>query len=145
MVSEYAGRCLCGAVAYCVDRPPAWIGHCHCASCRRQTGSAVATFVGVAAEAFRVTRGTLATHASSPGVERGFCARCGTPLTYRAKRFPGEVHVHLGTLDEPDRFVPQFHVFEAERIPWLHIDDGLPRYRGTSDEPEDSDPPGGGP
>lgn len=104
--TDFTGHCFCGAVAYEVDRAPIWVGHCHCASCRRQTGSVVATFVGVGDDAFRVTRGTLTEHESSAGVWRGFCRRCGTPLTYRARRFPGEVHIHLGTLDEPQRFAP---------------------------------------
>lgn len=128
----YTGGCLCGDVRYVVDQPPVWVGHCHCQSCRRNTGSAVATFVGMPAPAFRVTRGALSSFESSPGVRRSFCPRCGTPLAYESERFPGELHLFLGTLDDPDRFRPQFHVHCAERIPWFEVRDALPRYPGST-------------
>ncbi len=35
-------------------------------------------------------------------------------------------------LDEPKKFIPQFHVFYAERTPWFEIADDLPRHRRTS-------------
>jgi hypothetical protein len=114
--------------------PPVWCGYCHCESCRRNTGAVVATFVGVDAERFERT-GPVASYASSPGVIRDFCSVCGTPLSYRADRFPGEVHLYLSTLDEPDRFEPQFHVFSAEKIAWFDTDDSLPRHAATTASP----------
>lgn len=134
----FTGRCLCGDLGYTVDQPPIWVGHCHCESCRRNTGSAVATFVGVPADAFAMNHGTRSFYESSPGVQRSFCARCGTPLAYEADRFPGELHLFLGTLDDPNRFRPQFHVHCAERIPWFEINDDLPRYPGSSIETDHS-------
>lgn len=133
-----SGRCLCGDVRYTVSQPPLWVGHCHCESCRRNTGSAVATFVGVAVDAFTTTLGTRSFYESSPGVRRSFCARCGTPLAYESDRFPGEVHLFLGTLDDPNQLRPQFHVHCAERIPWFEIHDTLPRYPGSTLEADHS-------
>lgn len=126
------GGCLCGDVRYQVDQAPVWVGHCHCWSCRRNTGSAVATFVGVSGASFKVLCGTRSFYESSPGVRRSFCARCGTPLAYEADKFPGEVHLLIGTLDDPNSFRPQFHVHCAERIPWFEIRDGLARYPGST-------------
>lgn len=134
----YSGRCLCGGLRYTVDRPPIWVGHCHCESCRRHTGSAMASFVGVADNAFSVTHGSLSSYESSPGVRRSFCSRCGTPLAYESERFPGEVHVFLGTLDDPNQFRPEFHVHCSERIPWFEVRDTLPRYPGSTDETDHS-------
>ena len=94
------GGCLCGAIRFEAAGEPLWIAHCHCHSCRRNTGAPVTTFVGFPADGF----------------------------TYAA----GEVHVYISTLDNPDAFPPQFHVFTAEGIQWLHLDDNLPRYRATS-------------
>ncbi len=34
------GRCLCGAVRFEVDSPLVSANHCHCARCRRRTGTA---------------------------------------------------------------------------------------------------------
>ncbi len=126
------GRCLCGAIEFEAAGAPLWIAHCHCRSCRRNTGSAVATFLGLPEASFRYVTGAPRVFASSPGVRRSFCENCGTPLTYAANRFPGEVHVHVSTFDNPDAYPPQLHVYVAESISWLHLDDELPRYRTTS-------------
>ncbi|MDH3712359.1 MAG: GFA family protein [Gammaproteobacteria bacterium] len=125
------GHCLCGQVRFSFAEPPLWCGYCHCESCRRNTGAVVATFIGVDSERFQRT-GPVASYASSPGVIRDFCRVCGTPLTYRADRFPGETHIYLSTLDEPDRFKPEFHVFCAEKIAWFDTNDKLPRHVATT-------------
>ena len=65
-------------------------------------------------------------------MQRGFCARCGTPLTYEADRFPGETHFYVSTFDDPQAFRPTFHVFCEERLHWLEIDDKLPRHATLS-------------
>ena len=128
--SEHTGGCLCGAVRYAVDGEPLWVAHCHCQSCRRASGAAVLTFAGYRDHQFRLTQGEPQHYASSPGVTRSFCGRCGTPLTYEAERCPGEVHLTISSLDRPDRFAPTVHVFTAERIPWLELADDLPRHPG---------------
>ena len=132
----HVGGCLCGALRFEAAGAPLWIIHCHCQSCRRNTGSAVATFVGYAVESFAYLKGTPKTYSSSPGVTRSFCGDCGTPLTYEAERYPGEVHVYVCTLDRPQDFVPRAHVHTGEQLPWLHLEDGLPRYRTTSRDAE---------
>lgn len=134
-VEVVTGRCLCGAVRFEARGAPVWVGYCHCLSCRRNTGSAVATFVGFREEQVIYTEGERSFYASSPGVRRGFCAACGTPLTYEAERYPGEIHLYLSTLDETQRYEPQFHVYFAERVPWFEVVDDLPRYLTTSSGP----------
>ena len=127
----HTGRCLCGAVRYRTQGKPLWVAHCHCASCRRNTGSPVATFVGYRVGQMTYTAGQPALYESTPGVERGFCARCGTPLTYGGTRAPGEIHVYVGTLDDPESFPPTVHVHVGERLPWFDTTDTAPRYRTT--------------
>ena len=124
--ARHEGGCLCGRVRYACLGAPRWVVHCHCASCRRASGGVVATWAGYMADTYVVTQGTPVRFASSPGVTRGFCGDCGTPLTYEAERFPGEVHVTVGTLDRPDDFAATKHVHADERLPWLHLDDHLP-------------------
>ncbi len=124
----HEGGCLCGAVRYRVAGAPAWVAHCHCQSCRRATGAPMVTWVGFVRDRFEVTRGAPERFASSPGVARRFCAGCGTPLTYEAERFPGEVHVTVGSLDRPEDFPPAGHVWTSEQITWLHLADELPRH-----------------
>ncbi len=51
------GRCFCGKLQFELEGQPLWVAHCHCDSCRRNTGSAVATFVGYNKEQLTYTRG----------------------------------------------------------------------------------------
>ena len=129
------GGCLCGAVRYRCVGEPLWVIYCHCNSCRRASGSVVLPWTSIAVENFEIIRGLPRSNASSEGVKRGFCGDCGTPLTFESERYPNEVHITVGSLDDPDDLPPQAHVFTEEQIAWLHIEDGLPRFAKTgSDE-----------
>jgi hypothetical protein len=115
----HGGGCLCGAVRYAAAGTPRWIANCHCASCRRATGAPFATYAGFAAERFAWRSGAPVRFASSPGVTRSFCGRCGSPLAYEGARWPGEVHVLVGSMDRPQDFAPEGDAFVEERLPWL--------------------------
>jgi len=122
------GKCLCESIKFKVHGNPIWVSHCHCQSCRRNTGSVVATFVGLRKEQLSYITGSRKFYESSPGVQRGFCADCGTPLTYEASWCEEEIHLYISTFDNPEIFTPDRHVFFKERIPWFEINDHLPRF-----------------
>ena len=126
-VPPFAGRCLCGAVRYSCDAVPLWQAHCHCESCRRATSSAFTSFFGMADGSWRWTGEPPATYASSPGVWRDFCGRCGSQMAYRSSRFPEEMHFYAASLDNPSLYAPAEHVFIAEAVPWVQLADDLPR------------------
>ncbi|MFQ5957792.1 MAG: GFA family protein [Alphaproteobacteria bacterium] len=130
----HEGGCLCGKVRYRVTGKPRWVAHCHCQSCRRASGGAAVTWAGYTNETYEVTKGAPVRFNSSPGVTRGFCGDCGSPMTYESGRWPAEVHVTLGTLDSPDAFPPKVHVYAEERLPWLRLDEHLESYAKTSRE-----------
>jgi hypothetical protein len=111
---------------------PLWVAYCHCQSCRRHTGSVAATFAGFAEQAVSFTGGTPKVFESSPQVWRSFCGRCGSPISYRAARFPGEVHFYVGVMDRPEQYVPQAHVHHGEHIPWFETKDDLVRFERTA-------------
>src|SRR5262249_57283336 len=85
-MSKTTGRCLCGAVRYEFEGEPEETLHCHCESCRRHTSSPVATFVMVKASDLRFTKARPKEFASSAGVLRSFCSRCGSPIGLRSDR-----------------------------------------------------------
>ena len=122
------GGCRCGAVRYRAEGGPLWVSHCHCEDCRRSSGAPVSTFVGVGTGGFAFVAGSAAAYESSPKVIRRFCGACGTPLTYEAAVYPGEVHIAAGTLDAPGMLAPERHVFDRERLPWMAMADELPRH-----------------
>jgi hypothetical protein len=136
MNAEETGGCMCGRLRYRVTGKPNWVVYCHCADCRRSSAAPVSLFVGLNEAQFTITAGVPADFPSSQGVVRSFCRDCGTPLTYRSRRFPGEVHVLIGSLDEPERFTPTGHVWLSEKLSWFDTTDQLPRFaRSGADEP----------
>ncbi len=83
--------------------------------------------VGMKTEHFQITAGQLSVYNSSAGVERGFCSKCGTSLTYVAEgRWPGEVSILAPTLDDPRMAVPTVHTSVEDKLPWIKLSDGLP-------------------
>ncbi len=122
----YQGGCLCGCVRYTLRGAPEWSAHCHCRSCQKALGAAFATWVGVKTKNFQITKGQLAICKSSPGVERGFCNKCGSSLTYVGNQWPGQVSILAPTLDNPAIAVPTVHVYVENQLPWVKLADGLP-------------------
>lgn len=132
MAQIYEGGCLCGALRYALNGKPEWAAHCHCRSCQKATGGSFTTWIGYQSKSFETTRGLLAKCSTSAGVERGFCAQCGTSLTFQAEeRWPGQIHILAPTLDNPEMAKPKAHVNVGDQLPWVKLDDGLPRHDKT--------------
>ncbi len=126
--SCYPGGCLCGAVRYEASGVPRYLCFCHCQSCRRAAGAPLVPWATFARAEVRITRGTLAQYRSSARVVRGFCAACGTSLTYLNEARGDDIDLTLASLDEPARLAPTMHLWVSDKLPWQSIDDGLPRY-----------------
>jgi hypothetical protein len=125
----YTGGCLCGGLRYQVSGSADNLCYCHCQSCRRATGAPMVAWGTFAAERFAVTRGQLTEFRSSPRVVRGFCASCGTSITYRHDKRPAEIDVTLVTLDDPALLEPAAHIWVEDKLPWITIVDGKPKFR----------------
>ena len=123
------GGCLCGAVRYVVEGQPLSSGICHCESCRRASSSPRLPFMGVRSGSFRYTTGAPVNYASSPGVTRSFCGRCGSPLTYRRDDAPDELDIMTVSLDDPGAVSPTFHVWTEDALDWDRLAGDLTRYR----------------
>ena len=102
--------------------------------CRKAHGAGFVTWLGINDEQLVVTLGghLLKHFESSPGAQRSFCSNCGSPLFFRAPRWPGEVHVaaaHIsGQLDQQ----PTAHAFVSHKASWISICDGLPQRGGVT-------------
>ena len=135
----WTGGCLCGAVRYRAAAEPLRAVICHCGMCRRASGAAFLTFVHFPVDGFAWTRGAPTRYRSSPAAERGFCARCGSPLTMHETVLDDRVQVTLGSLDRPEDIRPDDHVWTESQLPWLRIEDDLPRFpRISSAVPSDA-------
>lgn len=114
------GGCSCGTVRYEARGTPRFVSNCHCQACRRATGAAYSTWVGF--ETVDVSwAGDRRLHASSPDVQRGFCAICGSPLSYSGRRWASETHLLIGTFDSDAGLVPTGDTFPEEKLSWVSL------------------------
>ena len=117
----YQGGCQCGAIRFEAAGAPKFVSNCHCNSCRKATGAGFSTWVGFTNDHVRWLTKEPNFHASSPGVQRGFCAACGTPLTYAGEKWAGETHFMIGVFDDPAAFTPRSEVFTEDALPWAPL------------------------
>lgn len=127
------GGCQCGAIRYRLPMAPERTHYCHCRMCQRATGNLFAALAGAKKDRLEWTRGKPVFFASSSLAQRGFCARCGTPLTF-AYNDAEWIYVTIGSLDDPAIAVPGIHYGVESQVPWLHIEDGLARERTEDNE-----------
>lgn len=112
------GGCQCGAVRFASYGEPGRISICHCRMCQKAVAGPFGSFVEINHTDFAWTRGTPATFRSSSIAERDFCAKCGTPLSYRKINGPA-IELLTGTLDRPDLMVPTHETGIESKLPWL--------------------------
>ncbi|MFG6430438.1 GFA family protein [Roseateles sp. LYH14W] len=123
------GSCLCGEVQYAVVDAFVYAQNCHCANCRRATGSAFKPFAGIERSKFRVTKGKerLSVFGQADAHD-AHCKTCGS-LLYSVVREGQFVHVTLGTLVDAPTIRPTAHIFVGSKAPWFTITDDLPQHQ----------------
>ncbi|WLR98323.1 MULTISPECIES: GFA family protein [Shinella] len=121
------GHCLCRSLAFEVTGDILRTGHCHCESCRRATSSPVTTFFCVATADVAFRGDTLRHYASSPGVRRGFCNGCGSPVSFETEGRPGEIDLYVAALEDATGVEITQHWYWNERVSWLRCEDDLPK------------------
>jgi hypothetical protein len=136
MVSPLSGGCSCGLVRIELTPPTLFASYCHCESCRRVHGAPFVAWTAVPRHAFVIASGgeAITEYASSPGVVRTFCRRCGSPLFYEGEAAPDRIYVPVAILDGLDRPLDS-HVSYEERAPWLAGIHALPCFEAKSDRP----------
>lgn len=106
-----SGGCLCGAVRFEVRGEPYQVGLCHCADCRKVTGSLFLAYGDWRPEQF-TSQGNTASYAG-----RSFCPLCGSRLFSRSA---DQVEIYLGTLDEaPNDIQPTVEGWSHRREIWM--------------------------
>ena len=122
------GGCLCGTVRY-EARPTHRDGYyCHCRMCQLAFGNTRAAFINLRKDEVTWTTREPACYASPKFARRGFCDRCGTPLSFEYLASQ-HMDVSVGSLDEPAAITPVSHFAVESRIANWHADDGLPGER----------------
>jgi hypothetical protein len=111
--------------------------------CQRAVGNIAAALTGVPRDAITWTKGAPKFFASSSLADRGFCADCGTPLSfaYNAASWPNAwVYVTVGSLDDATALTPETHFGVESKLPWVTLCDGLKEERTGEhiSKPEDA-------
>ena len=130
-MSHHTGGCRCGAIRFEAAGEPVHISYCHCGDCRRASGAPLSAFVGFGAADVTFHGEKGAAYGEAP-FERRFCATCGSPISYADARLEGQIFLMLGAMDRPEDYAPTVHGYTREQLPYLHIDDGLPRRETTT-------------
>jgi len=132
-VEPLSGGCLCGAVRY-EARPDHREGYyCHCRMCQLAFGNTRAAFLNLRKDQVRWTAVQPTRYASSKIALRGFCGRCGTPLTFEYIASE-RMDLSVGSLDHPESLKPVSHFAVESRIAAWHAPDGLPEQRLDANE-----------
>ena len=121
-MSDFTGRCLCGAVTFQGTWGDEPLSACHCSQCRRWSGH-----VWAGTEAMDLTiNGPVKWFRSSDKAERGFCPDCGSSLFWRNL---GSEHIAVGAgaVDSPTGLTLASHIFVADKGDYYDIADGLPQ------------------
>jgi hypothetical protein len=114
---SWSGGCQCGAVRFHVEGELGRASLCHCRMCQKAFGSAFGPLVSVKNERLAWTRGAPKRFRSSERILRGFCADCGTPLTYE---WSAEViDLAIGAFDRAAEITPVLQLSAETALPWV--------------------------
>lgn len=127
---SYAGGCQCGAIRFRIEGQLGDASICHCRMCQKAFGAFYAPLVSLRGADLTWTRGQPKIFQSSNAAARGFCAACGTPLTYQA---PDGMALAIGAFDHPADIVPKVQWgIEAKLAVVDHLHD-LPAHPTSAD------------
>ncbi len=111
--------------------PPLFVHCCHCRWCQRETGASFALNALVESEHVTLTQGSpevvITPSASGKGQKIARCPSCRVALWSNyggggdAVRF-----VRVGTLENPDAFPPDIHIYTSTKQPWVTLPEGTP-------------------
>jgi hypothetical protein len=134
-MSIHTGGCQCGALRFRVSGTLGASSICHCRMCQKAFGAYYAPFISTRGAELTWTRGSHKTFRSSNFVERGFCADCGTPLTYEA---PDGISIAAGAFDDPSALPPVVQYGIEAKIGFVDHLHELPGH--TTDEDAEAVP-----
>ena len=125
------GGCDCRAVRYRMTAKPLFVNCCHCRWCQRETGASFALNAMIEADRVELLAGPVdvvnTPSLSGKGQKISRCPVCRIAVWSNYAGAGDAVRfVRVGTLDEPDRFPPDIHIFTASKQPWVVLPAGTP-------------------
>ena len=143
----YEGGCTCRQVRYRMTSKPMFVHCCHCRWCQRETGTAFALNAMIEADRVVLLSGEpelVDTPSNSgKGQKIARCPHCHVAL-WSNYGGAGDVvrFIRVGTLDNPDEFPPDIHIFTSSKQPWLSLPPDTPAvpeyYKSSEMWPKES-------
>jgi len=127
----YTGGCQCGAVRFRAEGALGDASVCHCRMCQKASGNFYMPLVSVRDARLEWARGEPKRFRSSNHALRGFCAQCGTPLTYEA---PDGIALAIGAFDHPEEIAPMIQWGVEAKLPYVDAIPALPARDTMADE-----------
>jgi hypothetical protein len=129
----HEGGCTCRHVRYRLTNKPLFIHCCHCRWCQRETGSAFVLNAMIETEYVEILNGEVEVidtpSNSGKGQKISRCPKCHIAV-WSNYGGAGDIvrFVRVGTLDEPDRFPPDVHIFTMSKQPWVILPPEVPAF-----------------
>jgi hypothetical protein len=129
--AAFDGGCDCRHVRYRMTSRPLFVHCCHCRWCQRESGASFALNAMIESRRVELLAGepemVLTPSESGKGQEIFRCPKCRIAV-WSHYAGAGKVvrFVRVGTLDDPDRFPPDIHIFTASKQPWVVLPPGIP-------------------
>ena len=135
------GGCTCRAVRFRLSSAPLIVHCCHCRWCQRETGSAFVLNALIEADRMQLLQGRVeridTPSNSGKGQQIVRCAGCRIALWSNYAGAGDKLNfVRVGTLDEPDRFPPDIHIYTESKQPWVVLPAGaraVPQYYSSKE------------
>jgi hypothetical protein len=132
-LDEVEGGCTCRTIRYLASGRPLIVHCCHCRWCQRETGSAFVINALFEAELVSVMGppldAVITPSASGKGQKIHRCPTCRVAIFSNYAQAADRVRfVRVGTLDNPDVFPPDVHIYTQSKQPWLTLPPGVPSF-----------------
>ena len=129
--SSFEGGCTCRRIRYRLASRPLIVHCCHCRWCQRETGTAFALNALIESDRVELLSGKVdvvdTPSESGKGQRIARCPTCRIAVWSNyggggdAVRF-----IRVGTLDEPDGFPPDVHIYTRSKQPWVVLAPATP-------------------
>lgn len=138
---QYDGGCTCCFVRYRLLSKPLFVHCCHCRWCQRETGASFALNALIEADRVQLLAGKVEVvptpSNSGAGQKIARCPKCHIAVWSNYAGAGDRLNfIRVGTLDEPDRFPPDIHIYTASKQPWVELPPGstaVPEYYKSSE------------
>jgi len=133
----FEGGCACGYVRYKMTSRPMIVHGCHCRWCQRESGASFAVNALIEADRVLITKGEVAEiivpSESGAGQKFARCPKCQVTLWSNYLDMTGGLaelvrFIRVGTLDNPDPFSPDVHIYISTKQPWVILPPDAPAF-----------------